>query len=906
MVVEIPEENYLMHYGIRRRSGRYPWGSGGNEVTRSKTFVDIVKSLKDSGMTPKQIADSFTIDPENPFTIKMLRDTTTIARAELKAANVAMAVRMAERGNSPKKIAERMGIPEPTIRNYLKPGAADRALELKAITNMIRDEVGEKTYLDIGRGTAERHGMSPERLSSAVALLKDEGYKVHTVKVETSIGNETTYKVLTPPGTTQRDVFMNRANIQIMGKWSEDGGKSFIEPLPPKSVDSSRLQINWGGEGGEKADGVVYIRPGVEDISIGANRQAQVRVLVDGTHFIKGMAVYNPDLPPGVDLQFNTNKTRSTSKLDALKPLSDSPISPFKTVVRQITDVGDDGQLYVKSAMNIVGISETSGIEGAWGEWSKNLPSQFLAKQTPAFAKEQLAKTYESKVKDFEEINSLTNPSVKKKLLESLADDALSSAVHMKAIALKDQSTHVILPINTLKDTEIYAPNYENGTRVALVRFPHAGRFEIPELTVNNNNPLAKKLLGTDNEDAVGINHKVAERLSGADFDGDTVLVLPNNNRKVKSEPALERLAGFNARATYPEYEGMKVMSPKQTQTEMGRISNLITDMTVRGAPADEMARAVRHSMVVIDAEKHRLNFKQSEDDNGIKDLRAKYQTPYTETGRPGASTLLSRSTKEKTIPDRKLRTYATHPDGPVDPKTGKLMYEPTNKVKKDGTLKTTKVELGMDTDDAFTLTSGGSKKNPGTTIEGIYAEHSNRLRDLSNTARLESMRTKPTPYNAQARKAYAKEVESLVAKLRIATANAPLERQAQAIQNQLYQTLVRENPQMDKADKKKLRHVALKQARAMTGADKADIKISDGEWAAIQAGAISPDRLNKILRATDLDRVRELAMPKPSRLMSGPKVNRARSMLAAGATQAEVARALGVSLTTLKDSLSS
>ena len=68
----------------------------------------------------------------------------------------------------------------------------------------------------------------------------------------------------------------------------------------------------------------------------------------------------------------------------------------------------------------------------------------------------------------------------------------------------------------------------ENGERVVLIRHPHGGTFEIPELTVNNKNPDARKIVGTiKSQDAIGIHHKVAEHLSGADFDGDTVLVIP-------------------------------------------------------------------------------------------------------------------------------------------------------------------------------------------------------------------------------------------------------------------------------------------------------------------------------------------------------------------------------------------
>ena len=103
----------------------------------------------------------------------------------------------------------------------------------------------------------------------------------------------------------------------------------------------------------------------------------------------------------------------------------------------------------------------------------------------------------------------------------------------------------MILPVSSMKPTEIFAPNYDNGTRVALIRYPHGGKFEIPELIVNNRNREASRLL-KDAKDGVGIHHSVAEHLSGADFDGDTVLVIPNGKGKIKADPMLEGLKNFN------------------------------------------------------------------------------------------------------------------------------------------------------------------------------------------------------------------------------------------------------------------------------------------------------------------------------------------------------------------------
>jgi DNA-binding CsgD family transcriptional regulator len=601
------------------------------------------------------------------------------------------------------------------------------------------------------------------------------------------------------------------------------------------------------------------------------------------------MAMYRDDLPDGVDLVFNTNKKSTGNKLDAMKPLKDDPDNPFGAVVRQIVKQGPNGKAKVVSAMNIV------NEEGDWENWAKSLSSQMLSKQSPSLAKTQLDMTYEKKRNDLEEIMSLTNPAVRRKLLESYADDADSSAVHLKAAALPRQGSHVILPINSLKESEIYAPNFRNGERVVLIRYPHGGIFEIPELTVNNRHAKAKRALGNA-KDAVGINSKVAERLSGADFDGDTVLVIPNNNRKVKTAPALDGLKDFDPVRAYPAYEGMSRMSPRTKQKEMGVVSNLITDMTIRGATASELARAVRHSMVVIDAEKHNLNYKQSAVDNGIAQLKAKYQGD----AKAGASTLISKASAEIRVPERRPRPAAK--GGPVDRATGRRVYEETDATyldPKTGKLvrKTVKSKKLAETDDASTLSSG-------TPIEKVYADHSNRLKGLANAARKAAVSTRSTPYSPSAKTAYSKEVAALDAKLNLALRNAPLERQAQILANATVTQKRQANPDMDAAELKKIKAQALAEARLRTGARKQRIQISDAEWDAIQAGAISGHKLNQILNNADLDQVKRLATPKSSTVMTTAKKNRALAMAASGYTQAEIADALGVSLTTLKTTI--
>jgi hypothetical protein len=466
-----------------------------------------------------------------------------------------------------------------------------------------------------------------------------------------------------------------------------------------------------------------------------------------------------------------------------------------------------------------------------------------------------------------------------------------------------------------MKRTEAYVPSLRDGERIALVRFPHGGTFEIPELTVNNRNREARKILGSAAKDAIGIHHSVAERLSGADFDGDTVLVIPNNRGQVKSTPALQGLKGFDPQMyKIPKGSSIPKITSAAKQQEMGKVSNLITDMTLRGANTDELAAAIRHSMVVIDSEKHELDYKQSEKDNNIRHLKEKYQSIPGKKG-TGASTIISRAGSDVYIPERRLRKPSE--GGPIDPVTGKKVYVPTGrtvperKSRKDPTTgkrvyvdtgrkvtKTERVDLLSITDDAHTISSG-------IRMEALYADHSNKLKAMANDARKAAVHTKPAPYQPSAAKAYSKEVASINAHLNLAKRNAPLERQAQLVANATVSQKRQANPDMDPADVKKIKNQALTTARTRTGAKKTKIKLSQSEWDAIQAGAISPSKLDEVLKHSDIDTVRALALPKHTPKMTATMRSRAQAMLAQGYTQAEVADQLGVGLTTLKVSIS-
>lgn len=863
--------NDLIHYGTPRHSGRYPWGSGGDSEQRNTSFLGYVKRLQTEGLTEVQIAEGLGIKTSE------LRARKSIAKSEERAAASAEALRLKDKGMSNVAIGQRMGINESSVRALLDPELQVRANIMAATANMLRETVDKKGYIDVGVGVENHIGVTRTKLDTAIASLKVEGYKVAYVKVEqVGTGKFTTIKVLAPPETTYSEIYKNRDKIRMITDQTVDGGRSYLGLKPIQSVDGNRVMVRYKEEGGEQKDGVIELRRGVSDLSLGNSKYAQVRIGVDGTHYLKGMAMYSDKMPDGVDIIYNSNKAKGTPKSDVFKKMKDDPDNPFGTVIKP------GGQ---HGALNVV------NEEGDWGRWSRSISSQVLSKQPTALAKKQLGLARDLKVEELDELSHLTNPAVKKTLLNSFADDSDASAVHLKAAALPRQSSHVILPIPGMKETEIYAPNYNNGESVVLIRHPHGGTFEIPQLTVNNRNLAAISVM-KNATDAVGMHPKVAEKLSGADFDGDTVLVIPNMHGQIKTSPSLKALEGFDTKSAYPGFPGMPKMSSRTKQMQMGDVSNLITDMTIKGATHDEIARAVRHSMVVIDAEKHNLNYKQSFTDNGIAELKKKYQGGE----RAGASTLISKASSEIRVPRRK--DYFK-----IDPVTGHKIYENTGETfvnSKGKVVKKTTVSTKMaETKNAFDLSSG-------TKMEEIYAEHANALKDLANKARIMIAETESTHYSPSANKTYDKEVASLKAKLNISFKNKPLERQAQLLANKIVDAKKAANPEMEPADLKKIKGQALEEARARTGASKKKsmIDISDSEWNAIQLGAITNNTLSQILLNTDVDALKSRALPRTKYKMTDAKVSRAKSMASAGYTQSEIASALGVSTTTLYEAL--
>lgn len=975
-------DDILAHYGIPRRSGRYPWGSGDNPYQHSGDFLSRVEELrKTPGYSWTDTEGKFgpvgtvykgdtAIAHEMGLSSGQFRAATEIAKEERRSEQVAIATKLRKEGHSLNAIAEQMGFKnDSSVRALLDEDVNRRKSVAQNNADFLKKLADEHGIVEVGKGTEIGFGVSKEKWAQSLEILRMEGYEIYPRRFEqkTNPGKHTTFTLLCKPGTEYKDVYSqdltaNDIYFPANEYTSHDGGDTFDKKrVYPKSLDSKRLLINYAEEGGVDKDGVIELRRGVKDLDLGDAHYAQVRILVDDTHYLKGMAVYADDLPDGVDVRFNTNKKLGTPLTDVLKPIKRNKDGtpkddPFGALLKDGINDPDDmdisrgGQTYYyddngKKQLSVINKTRE---EGDWTDWTDTLPSQFLSKQKKELVKRQLGISEDLKQSEYEGIMDIDNPTVKKVMLEKFADSCDKAAETLKAAALPRQQWNVLLPLSSIKDNEVYAPNFKDGEQVCLVRFPHAGTFEIPYLTVNNRNKEGQRVITKNAADAVGVSKAVADQLSGADFDGDTVLVIPTGGAvNISHSPKLKELEDFDTKLAYggkPEGTFKKLTKSNQ-QTEMGKVTNLITDMTVLGATPAELAKIVKHSMVIIDAEKHDLDYQQSAKDNEYMALKKKWQLHVNLDGKEStaAATILSRATNETNIPKRRG-------SGWIDPETGRKVYAESGETyikakenKKEGTvsiinkyhdadtdtdryvetivkkdtnevlykgdptrefkevLRTQKATQMSQVDDAYKLLSPAN--NP---IEIAYADYANSMKKMANTARLEILNTPGLKYDKEAAKVYSKEVDSLNNKLNISKKNAPLERQAQFIADTLEKEAIEKDPSLkdNKKDLKKFRDQALKQARAQTGAKRNPIIISDEEWEAIQRGAISDNKLRDIMKYVDDERLKQLATPHSKNYLSPQDISRIQTLANNGYTNQQIAELFGISSSTVSKNL--
>lgn len=970
---KLEDDLYLEHYGTPRHSGRYPWGSGENPYQHeSEGWLERVTMLEKRGLHEHQVAEAMGCTPTQ------LRTWKAIDKQQRKSLLISECKELYAQGKSYSEIARIKGINSPnTVKNYVNSDKDIKPLQSRATADFLEEQVDKKGFIDIGLGVEKELvsidgdlGITRNKMQEAVELMRADGYTIFTKAQNPQVTNPTQQTARWvaakfPPGMTEKEKMRafyearDRGEIMSVAEYhSDDAGLTWNAPKPPVSISSKRIDICYAEDGGIDKDGVIEIRRGVPDLSLGNSHYAQVRIAVDGTHYLKGMAVYADDLPDGVDIRFNTNKTKDIKMIDGsngvLKPMKKDPndkskideSNPFGAVImRGGQSDYDDPKTGEKKQSAINKIHD----EGDWGGYSKDLPAQFLSKQNTDLIKKQLDYSIKDKQAEYNDILAINNPTIRKYYLEKFAKGCDGRAVDLKASSLPRQTYQVILPVPSLKDNECYAPNFKDGEQVALVRFPHQGTFEIPILTVNNKNKEAIRMLGKDPSDVVGINKTNADRLSGADFDGDDVIVIPTgkgNKVKINNSDPIASLKGYdpkevygtkvsydeNGKEIYINKNGVAItpLTEDLKQRQMGITTNLLTDMTIAGAPIEDIAKATRHAQTIIDAAKHHLDYKQSEQDNDIPSLKKMYQVTYLPDGslkRGGASTLLSRAGGEASVPETSGQPHynmigkpwydPTKPEGavllkesgrtyrkgePIYDEDGNPVLNRKGKQAKDYTkgeeiLALKKTTQMAATDDARTLISA-IRSEP----EILYADYANKLKAMANEARRTYMYTKDITYSPSAHKEYADAVKSLEEKLDQAYRAKPKEARAQNIALGIINQKLDADPNLQAKDIKKIRQIAIETARAQVGSNRDDrrIKITDREWAAIQAGAVAYNTLSKILNNSDPDSLRERATPKTNRGFSDAQVARIKNMHNGYYTIAQIAEIMGCSTSTI------
>lgn len=921
-------------------SSRYPHGSGENPNQHDDSLKAQVAKMRAKGLSNGEIAKALIGEHA---TADDLKSMLTIERIRARQANIARANELLKKTNgNVSEVARIMygnASKESTVRSLLNETISNKDKRYENTAEYLKARIAKEAsgVIDVSSQTEQYLGVTKDTKKVAIKMLEEEGYTYTYVKLPSG-RHEMTVRVLAKPGMSWADIQKVKFEIGTVMDYSPDEGISFKAVKPPVAIDDKRVYIRYDDDptgSGTAKDGTIELRRGVNDISLGGPTYAQVRIAVegkDGKGYMKGMAFYSDSIPDGYDVVYNVNKKMGT----ALYPDANGGSSVFKSMKNDETNpfgalIKAGGQpTYIDSkGKEQQGVINKVSEEGDWDKWSKRLASQFLSKQNVPLIEQQLNLSILDKKAELESIRNLTNPVIKQKLLQDYADETDTNASTLKARGFKQSAFQVILPITTLKDNEIYAPNYKDGEQVALVRYPHGGTFEIPVLTVNNKNKLGISILGKNAKDAVGINQKVADRLSGADFDGDTALVIPMTTNKIKiqtSDP-LPGMDNWDHKALYKLPDDAPPIKNSTKQKEMGIVTNLITDMTVADADRSEIARAVKHSMVVIDSEKHHLDYKKSAEDLNIKELIKKYQA--TDEKKGGASTILSRATSKVYVNERKEVTDVNKmtPEQQKAFAAGKKIFIDSGKTKAEAKeitdpSKMTEAELARYkegkkvyrdtgerkivqekitqmalTDDATTLVRDKTNKR-----EMLYANYANELKSLANQARKEARSMTFEKASPTAKETYAKEVESLNTKLRIAQANDPLERKAVALGSQIAKERMKDDSVVwDYEHKQRERQRSLEEARLIVGAKKEKVLITDNEWKAIQANAISPTKLRSIIQNTDQDAFKKMAMPKGDLKLSKSQISLIKQMAKTGKySNAEIAQRLGVSTSTI------
>ena len=252
-------EEAIAHYGVKRRSGRYPWGSGENPYQHSADFLARVESLASEGKAEKDIAK------ELGMTTTDLRMQVRVAKHERRALEADRARSLREDGLSLQEIANKMGYTnDSSIRSLLNENTAENKNRANVTAETIAKELETKNMIDVGAGVEKELGVTDSTLKEALFILETKGYQVYGIGLQqtTNPKQQTITTIVAKDGFDQKYAYNHTEEIASLRDYhSKDGGLSFKKTQYPASVDSKRVMIQYGDQGGSASPRVSLLIP---------------------------------------------------------------------------------------------------------------------------------------------------------------------------------------------------------------------------------------------------------------------------------------------------------------------------------------------------------------------------------------------------------------------------------------------------------------------------------------------------------------------------------------------------------------------------------------------------------------------------------------------------------------------
>ena len=136
---ELTDEEFLEHYGMPRRSGRYPYGSGKDPYQRTGDFLGRIEELKKKGWTET----TENIKKEFGMTSSQYRKEKSICNDERRMLRVATARALQKDGLNNSQIGKQMGVRESTVRSWFNEESESKMKKCKETADFLKKRLEE-------------------------------------------------------------------------------------------------------------------------------------------------------------------------------------------------------------------------------------------------------------------------------------------------------------------------------------------------------------------------------------------------------------------------------------------------------------------------------------------------------------------------------------------------------------------------------------------------------------------------------------------------------------------------------------------------------------------------------------------------------------------------------------------